>query len=239
MNSEQAVTVSRQGPVATIRLNRPQARNAINRALRVELTAALLELASDDDVRVVVLRGDARAFSAGGDLKEAAHADSAVSLAMGKRVVTALVDFPKVVVAVIRGHCAGAGISIALACDLVVADETALFTPAFLAAGLVPDMGATHWLVRQIGVLRAKDLLLTGRQLTAAEAHELGLVSRLWPQDQLEEQLSTLLEQLAALPIEAAGWTRRLLNHSFQCDFSASYEAEVAAALAVMARSTH
>ena len=236
MTEAPAVIVTRDGPVATIQLNRPQARNAINRALRVGLTEALHELAIDEEVRVVVLRGDARAFSAGGDLKEAAHVDSAVSLAMGKRVVTALVDFPKVVVAVVRGHCAGAGISIALACDLVVADDTALFTPAFLAAGLVPDMGATHWLVRQIGLLRAKDLLLTGRQLTAAEALDLGLVSRLWPADELEERLAGLLEQLASLPVDAAGWTRRLLNHSFQSDLSASYEAEVAAALAVIAR---
>ncbi|WP_214104746.1 enoyl-CoA hydratase/isomerase family protein [Acrocarpospora catenulata] len=231
MSERQRVRTHLADGVLTITLDRPEARNALDQRMRTELLAAL---ADDPAVRVVVLRGHPTAFCAGADLKEAGRVDPEVLLARGKKIMTALTDLPKPVVCVVRGHCAGAGISIALACDLVVADETALFTPAFLAAGLVPDMGITHLLVRHAGLLRAKDILLTGRRLSAAEAAELGLVSRVWPSEELERRLGELTRQLAALPAAAAAWTRKLSNRSFELDLASAYDAETSAALLVI-----
>lgn len=220
-----------EGGVLTLQLNRPEARNAINTLLRGQLRDAVQAAAVDTAVRVIVIRGDRTAFCAGGDIKEMSGDPlvNAAKLAIAKQIVTAIADMAKPVVAVVQGHAAGAGFSLAAACDLIVADDNAKFHAPFVGRGLVPDMGATYWLVRQLGLHRAKDLFLTARSLTALEAYELGLVSRYWPDGDVEERLSELTSALAATAPAAVGLTKRLLNRALETDLSAALDAELTA----------
>jgi 2-(1,2-epoxy-1,2-dihydrophenyl)acetyl-CoA isomerase len=156
---------------------------------------------------------------------------NAVKLGLAKQIVTSIADMAKPVVAVVQGHAAGAGFSLAVACDIIVADDNAQFHASFVGRGLVPDMGGSYWLVRQLGLHRAKDLLLTGRSLTAGEATELGLVSRYWPDGDLEERLRELTSDLAAAAPAAIGLTKRLVNRALETDLSAALDAEQAAQL--------
>lgn len=224
---------SSSGGVLTLRLNRPHARNAINRELRRMLRDALQDAAIDPAVRVIVLRGDQQAFCAGGDIKEMGKgpADNVVKLGLAKQIVQSIADMEKPVVAVVRGHAAGAGFGFALACDLVVADETAVFSATFVERGLVPDMGSGHWLIRQVGLHRAKDILLTGRRIDAQEALELGLVSRLWRSEELEERLAELAGKLVTAPPAALGLTKRALNRAFETDLGAALDTELVSQL--------
>lgn len=214
--------------VLTLTLNRPRARNAINREMRGRLCQLLSDASVDPAVRVVVLRGAGISFCAGGDVTEMGHgpADSAAKLAMAKQIVQKITDMPKPVVAAVRGHAVGAGFSLALACDFVVADETASFQSVFIRRALVPDMGLTFWLARQVGLLRAKELTLTGRRLDAQEAFGLGLVARLWPAAEFEDQLAAFSFELAASYTATMGLTKRLLNRTFESDLSAALDAE-------------
>ena len=168
-----------------------------------------------------------------GDIKEMGNgpADNAMKLGLAKQIVQAIADMPKPVVAVVRGHAAGAGFSAALACDLVVADETARFHASFVDRGLVPDMGASYWLVRQVGLHRAKAILLTGRVLTGQDGLELGFVSHFWPKGDLEKRLRELTSALAAASPTALGLTKRMLNRAFETDLSASLDTELVSQL--------
>lgn len=228
MSEGEPLRLDRDGGVVTVQLDRPAARNAINRAMRRALRDALQEAAVDPGVRVVVIRGDERAFCAGGDIKEmgGGRADAVVKLGLAKQIVTAIADMPKPVVAVVRGHAAGAGFSLALACDLVLADETAVFTAPFAGRGLVPDMGGTYWLARQLGLHRAKDVFLTGRPVGATEAAEVGLVARLWPAAELDARAAGLVGELASASPTALGLTKKLLNRAGDNDLGASLDAE-------------
>jgi 2-(1,2-epoxy-1,2-dihydrophenyl)acetyl-CoA isomerase len=219
--------------VLTLQLNRTRARNAINRVLRMQLRDALQSAAVDPAVRVVVIRGDERAFCAGGDVKEMGNgaADNAVKLSLAKQIVQAMADMSKPVVAVVRGHAVGAGFGFALACDLIVADESATFGAPFVGIGLAPDMGASYWLIRQVGLHRAKDILLNSRTITAAEAHELGIVARLWPAAELDSRLEELTSSLAAASPTALGLTKRMLNRAFEVDLSAALDTELVSQL--------
>jgi 2-(1,2-epoxy-1,2-dihydrophenyl)acetyl-CoA isomerase len=232
-SAEQPLLASVEREVLTLQLNRPRARNAINRVLRVQLRDALQAAAVDDAIRVVVLRGDERSFCAGGDIKEMGNgpADNAMKLGLAKQIVQAIADMPKPVVAVVRGHAAGAGFSTALACDFVVADESARFHASFVDRGLVPDMGASYWLVRQVGLHRAKAILLTGRVLTGQDGLELGFVSHVWPKGDLESRLHELTSALAAASPTALGLTKRMLNRAFETDLSASLDTELVSQL--------
>lgn len=223
-----AVLSDLAGGVLTLTLNRPRARNAINRAMRSQLRQLLSAASIDPDVRVVVLTGDEVAFCAGGDFKEMGRgpADSAAKLAVAKQMVQTIADMPKPVVAAVRGHAAGAGFSLALACDFVVADETALFQSVFVRRALVPDMGLTFWLARQVGLQRAKEIALTGRRVDAREALALGLVARLWPAADFPAELATFTAALASSYTAAMGLTKRLLNRTFESDLSAVLDAE-------------
>ncbi|MGH3860720.1 enoyl-CoA hydratase/isomerase family protein, partial [Actinokineospora sp.] len=179
------VLVQARDGALEITLNRPRVLNAMNGDLRARLWSELTQAARDDAVRVVVLRGSGSAFCSGADVRDLAAEPTTTlgTLDMGRDIVTAVANMPKPVVAAVRGAAVGAGMSLALACDLVVADPTAVFHPIFVRRGLAPDWGCAHWLVRHLGLARAKDVLLTGRSLAAAEAHALGLIARLWPED--------------------------------------------------------
>lgn len=214
--------------VLWLTLNRPHARNAINNDLRLRLRQSLTVDAAAPDVRAVVIQGDEKAFCAGGDVKEMGRgpADTARKLEEGRALVEGIARLPKPVVAAVRGHASGAGFSLAMACDLIATDETAVFQSVFVKRALVPDMAGTYWLARQVGLYRAKDIVFSGRPVTAAEAHELGLVARLWPAQEFTSELHSLVTGLAAGPTLAYGLAKRMLNRTFETDLSAALELE-------------
>jgi 2-(1,2-epoxy-1,2-dihydrophenyl)acetyl-CoA isomerase len=227
--------------VLWLTLNRPAARNAINFELRGLLRDALLAVADDRSVRVVVLQGDATAFCAGGDVKEmGGGADlTAGKLTVGGEIVRGIAELDRPVVAAVRGHAAGAGFSLALACDLIVADSTAQFRASFVGRGLVPDMGGTYWLARQVGLHRAKDIFLTGRVVDAAEALELGFVSRLFETAEFDDELDRLVSGMARGPVQAMGATKQLLNEAWSRDLASQLDAEAAQQVALSGTEEH
>jgi 2-(1,2-epoxy-1,2-dihydrophenyl)acetyl-CoA isomerase len=227
--------------VLWLTLNRPKVRNALSDDLRTALFEALRTAALDPAVRALVIRGSGGAFCSGADVSQLGMgpAGTAHMLERGREIVMALADLPKPVVAAVQGPAAGAGFSLALACDLIVADDSAAFHPVFAKVGLAPDWAFTHWFVRTLGLHRAKDILLTGRALPAGEAHDLGLVARLWPGEEFEANLRAFATGLADGPTVALGATKRLLNQAVETDLAGSLSAEAYAALYVTGTSDH
>jgi 2-(1,2-epoxy-1,2-dihydrophenyl)acetyl-CoA isomerase len=200
--------------VATITLNRPDALNALNAQVRGDLLAAFSAARRDDAVRAVVLTGAGRAFCAGADLRggTAEREFRRVIATEYNPIVEAIRALPKPVVAAVNGVAAGAGMSLALTADIVVAADEARFVPAFHRIGLVPDSGLTRTLVRAVGRHRALEILLGERQLGAAEAETAGLVAAVVPGDRLVETAADLARRLASGPTLAIGLTKRLVN---------------------------
>ncbi len=227
--------------IAQLTLNRPRSRNALSDEVRTLLLGALRAATVDPAVRAVLIRGAGGAFCSGADVSDLGMgpAGTAAMLERGREIVTALAELPKPVIAAVQGPAAGAGFSLALACDLIVAADTAAFHPVFSKVGLAPDWAFTHWFVRSIGLHRAKDILLTGRALPAAEAHELGLVARVWPAAEFETELAAFAAEIAAGPTVALGVTKRLLNQAADVDLAASLAAEAYAALFVTGTADH
>ncbi len=239
---EPAILVSTSASgVTRLQLNRPQARNAINWALRRQLRAALEAASVDGSVRVVVLAGDQRAFCSGGDVKEMGNGpvDTGAKLSMAATINHLIADMDKPVVAEVRGFAAGAGVGLAMACDFVLVDETAVFQTAFVSRGLAPDMGTSYWLARQVGLHRAKEILLTGRSVDATEAHELGIAARKWQATDFRREADAFVESLAAAPVGAMGLTKRLLNRVFETDLATALDLERLSQLQASASDEH
>ena len=210
------VEVVREQAVLTITLNRPDVLNALNAEMQRQLASALKE-ARADDVRAVVLTGAGRGFCVGQDLSE--FRDEAGDI--GGRLrgnyhpnITAIRALEKPVIAAVNGAAAGAGLSLACACDLRVASDQAAFVPAFVNVGLVPDSGGTFFVTRLVGQARAFEWLSSGRRLTAAEAHAWGVVSEVVDADSLTARAAEVARQLAELPTRAIGMTKRLLDRA-------------------------
>lgn len=205
--------------VATVTLNRPKALNAFSQQMQRELAAVIAHLADDDTVRAVILTGAGRAFCAGGDIAEMEAAAEPVPLAgrnklhrMLTTVLMPLVRLEKPVIAAVNGVAVGAGMNLALAADIALVAENAMFSQAFVKVGLVPDTGGLYLLTRLIGLNRAKELCFTGRMIAASEAMELGLVNRVLPPDELMPAAMALAQELARGATAAIGLTKSLLN---------------------------
>ena len=216
--------------VATITLDRPDALNALTVRFKHELLAAFEQVASDDAVRAVVLTGAGRAFCAGQDLRERQEPDAA-PLADELRLhynplIRAMVGLPKPIVGAINGVAAGAGASLAFACDLRIAAEGASFVLAFGRVGLVPDSGATWLLPRLIGGAKAAELALTGEPLRASDAERLGLVARVVPADELAAEAHALAARLAAGAPRATALTKRALAVGWESTLDEQLEIE-------------
>jgi 2-(1,2-epoxy-1,2-dihydrophenyl)acetyl-CoA isomerase len=210
------VEVSRDGAVQTITLNRPDVLNAFNTAMHTALAAALRD-AREDDVRAVVITGAGRGFCVGQDLTEFREAPGEI----GERLragyhpnILALRALEKPVIAAVNGPAAGAGLSLACACDVRIASDAAMFVPAFINIGLVPDSGGTFFIHRLLGYARAFEWLTSGRRLTAAEAHGWGLVSDVVPAADFAARTAAYGAELAAMPTRAIAMTKRLLDHA-------------------------
>ena len=203
--------------VRTITLDRPERLNAVNAALAAELPIAVGEAARDDTVRVVVITGAGRGFCAGLDLSDPARlpggnrAERLDSLAWVGRWVLSLVSCEKPVVAAVNGAAAGAGFGLALAADIRLVSSEAKMTAGYVRRGLSPDAGVSYFLPRQIGLARAADIILTGRDIDAIEAERIGLASRLIPAEGFAAAVADYAERLAAGPPIALALTKRLL----------------------------
>jgi 2-(1,2-epoxy-1,2-dihydrophenyl)acetyl-CoA isomerase len=209
------VEVSRDGAVQTITLNRPDKLNAFTRALHDGLREAL-EAAADPGVRAVVLTGAGRGFSAGQDLTEFGEGgDVGAMLRATYHVnVLAIRALEKPVIAAVNGVCAGAGLSLACACDIRLASDAAFFVPGFVGIGLIPDSGGTYFIQRLLGTPRAFEWMTSNRRLTAAEAHAWGLVSEVVEADAFETGVAERAAELAAGPTRAIALTKRLFDEA-------------------------
>jgi enoyl-CoA hydratase len=187
------------GHVATIRLNRPKVLNALNGQTMDELCAALDAFEADPQVRVVVLTGDERAFAAGADIGEFAGVTPVGMLEgpRGKRW-DRIRAFPKPLIAAVSGYCLGGGCELAMACDLIVASETARFGQPEINLGILPGAGGTQRLPRAVGKHRAMEMILTGRHITAQQAYEWGLVNRVVPPEALMDEAYALAREIAS-----------------------------------------
>jgi len=216
----ETVSIYRDGAAAKLELSRPERMNALNEQLRIDLLAAVEDIARDDGVRAVLLTGAGRAFSSGADLREnrAATADGhpdVYSILTGHYhpIITGIREMPKPVTAAVNGAAAGIGMSLALACDLVLAAESAYFLLAFVNIGLVPDGGSSLLVPTRIGFARAAELALLGERLGAAKALEWGLINQVWPDAELAGQAEALCSKMAEGPTGSYAGTKRQLNH--------------------------
>ena len=216
--------------IATITLDRPDALNALTIGMKGELLAAFRAVARDRAVRAVVLTGAGRAFCAGQDLKERLEPD-ATPLAVEVRerynpIIRAMRDLDQPIVGAINGVAAGAGASLAFACDLRVAAETATFALAFGRIGLVPDSGATWFLPRLVGPAKAAELALLADPLTSADAERFGLVARVVPVADVVTEARAMALRLAGLAPRALALTKHALDRSWGQDLAASLDDE-------------
>jgi 2-(1,2-epoxy-1,2-dihydrophenyl)acetyl-CoA isomerase len=219
--SEQHLIESHDDGVATLTMNRPESLNALSPQMMEALREAVPRLAADSDTRVVVLTGAGRAFCAGGDVKGmAARADGpapsleerAQGLRRGMEVSKQLHEMSKPTIAMIRGAAAGAGLSLALACDLRIASESARFTTAFAKVGFSGDYGSSYFLPQLVGAARAKELFFTADLIEAQRALDLGIVNRVVPDDELESATMDFARELSHGPSIAYGYMKRNLN---------------------------
>ena len=209
------VESTRAGAVQTITLNRPDKMNAFTRALHGALREALKQ-ARDPEVRAVVITGAGRGFCAGQDLTEFGESGD-VGAALRETYhpnVLAIRALEKPVIAAVNGACAGAGLSLACACDIRIAADNASFVPGFIGIGLVPDAGGTYFIHRLLGASRAFEWMSSNRRLTAAEAYAWGIVSEVVEGDALPARAAELASFYAGLPTRALGMTKRLFDHA-------------------------
>ena len=222
------------GAIATITLNRPEKRNALSDRLTPALRQVLPILEADPDVRVVVLTGAGKAFCSGGDVggmgerRAPSTVESAIrTLQRGQEALSLrLFELAKPTIAALPGAAAGAGMSIALACDLRVAAESAFFTTAFANIGLSGDYGGSWFLTRLVGTARAKELYFTARRIPATEALTLGLVNEVVPDDRLMARAGELAKVIAAGPPIALGYMKENLNRALGADLKTALAME-------------
>jgi 2-(1,2-epoxy-1,2-dihydrophenyl)acetyl-CoA isomerase len=238
MNYEN-VLLARAGHVATITLNRPDAYNALSLPLARELFQATLEVDEDPDVRCVVLTGAGKAFCGGGDVKDFAGNLPRIGILVKELTtyvhgaVSKLARTPKPVVVAVNGVAAGGGLSLALAGDLVVAAESARFTMAYSRIAATPDGSSTYFLPRLIGLRRALELHFTNRVLSAREALDWGLITRVVPDAELGAAVSALAAELAQGPTKAFAGAKLLFHQSTHESLETQMELEARAIAAI------
>ena len=235
-----------QDGVGWIVLNRPEARNAMNAEMREAFLAALARCGEDAEIRAVVLTATGKGFCTGADLSGSRAATGAAgpahpgatraAMQPSQRVIRALWDLEKPVIAGVNGVAAGLGAHLAYACDLVIASEDARFIEVFVRRGIALDAGGGFLLPRHIGLHRAKELVFFGDELSAADAERLGLVNRVVPAAELEAMLRAWAKRLAEGPTFAIGLSKRLLNRSLGADMDTLF-AEEAFSQALVANS--
>jgi len=220
--------------IVTLTLNRPDRLNALGDTMREELYDAIVRTSENPEVRVIVITGAGRGFCSGGDMKAAHEIQEGAReralldrvAPMRDKVVLAMRDSPKPIIAAVNGPAAGAGMNLALACDMRIASTAARFGQTFVKRGLHVDWGGTYFLPRLVGMARACELIFTGEMIGAEEAYALGLLNRLVPPEQLMPATYELAQKIAAGPPMAIRLAKRALYHNQDVDLRAALEFE-------------
>lgn len=217
--------------VALVTMNRPEMMNALEAELAGEVVDAVRDASADEEIGSIVLTGTGKSFSSGGDLGRLMQG---FDLLDGRRWLkegyAQLMEFPgtkKPVIAAVNGYAVGAGFSLAMLCDLIYAADTAKFGQAFIKIGAIPDCGSLYFLPRLVGLQKAKELVFTGVNIDAAEAHRIGIVNRVVPAADLLEEALGLGRQLAAGPAVAMGLAKEILNASSNLSLAEVMEMEI------------
>jgi 2-(1,2-epoxy-1,2-dihydrophenyl)acetyl-CoA isomerase len=225
-----SILFAKENGVGYITLNRPDKYNSYNRDMAMAFQQALDECAADDEVRCVCITGAGKGFCSGQDLSEAMNPTPEE---LGKIVaehynaaILRIRNIEKPVIAAVNGVAAGAGANIALACDIVLATQSASFIQAFSKIGLIPDSGGTYTLPRLVGLQRAAALMMTGDKVTAAEAVQMGMIYKCFADEVFEQEYKKMAENLAVMPTKGIGLTKRLLNQTFDHDLAQQLDAE-------------
>lgn len=232
--TDQSLCIENEGSVRTLRLHRPDVLNAFNTDLLKALGKAVRDAEKDKSVRCVIITGAGRGFSAGQDLADVAdryNSPDPIELGAHLRdhynpIIVRIRTMEKPVIAAVNGVAAGAGCSLALACDFRIAAASAVFIQAFINVGLVPDSGSTFMLPRLVGLSRAMEIACTGRKVKAEEALQIGLVNQVVPDDQLAAATRQLAAKLADLPPRGLGLTKRALHASWLHDLESQLDYE-------------
>ena len=221
------VLLEREEPVAVVRLNRPEALNALSNQLMSELVGALENLDDDDAVRCIVNAGDEKAFASGADIRELSDS-TPLELYFGGRIDKwdAIRSVRTPIVAAVSGYCLGGGCELAMACDLIVASETAQFGQPETNLGVLPGAGGTQRLTRAIGKSKAMDVILTGRFLTAREAEAAGLVARVVAAEAWLDEAKRLAHAIAAKSPVGVRLAKEAVNQAFETNLRAGLDAE-------------
>ena len=214
------ILYSLEGAVARITLNRPAVFNSFNREMALALQKALQEAADDAAARAVYLTGEGKAFCAGQDLQEVTGENPpSFPTILGEHynpIIKLIREMEKPVVCAVNGVAAGAGANIALACDITVAKASASFIQAFSKIGLIPDSGGTFFLPRLIGMQKATALMMLGEKVSAADAEVLGMIYKVYSEEDFEKESWKLAEKLSQMPTLGLGLTKRALNRSLE-----------------------
>jgi 2-(1,2-epoxy-1,2-dihydrophenyl)acetyl-CoA isomerase len=232
--AEALVLEERDSAVLTLRLNRPERLNALNVELGRALVDALARAACDGSTRVIILAGAGRGFCAGGDLAVLRDARSSNAgheleglLRAGKEIAMAICGMPKPVIAAVNGPAAGAGMNLALACDLRIASDQATFGETFARVGLFPDFGGTYFLPKIVGVAKAAELFYAAEMISAAEAERLGIVNRVVPEEKFAEEAKKFAARLAAGPPMPIRAIKRVLFAAAREELERALDAEI------------
>lgn len=224
------VLFHKENGVGYITLNRPDKYNSYNREMSVALQQYLDDCDKDEEIRCIYLTGEGKGFCAGQDLSEATNPTpeefGRIVEENYNPVILRLRNIEKPVIAAVNGVAAGAGANIALACDIVVATESASFIQAFSKIGLIPDSGGTYTLPRLIGLQRAAALMMTGDKVSATEAVSMGMIYKSFPDESFREESKKIAVNLAQMPTKGIGLTKRLLNQTFNNNLQQQLSAE-------------
>lgn len=225
-----SIIFSIEDGVGHIRFNRPKVYNSFNRGMALAMQKALDTCAEDDNVRAIYITGEGKAFCAGQDLQEAiSEGEPTLSTILVEHynpIINRLRKIEKPIIAAVNGVAAGAGANIALACDIVVATESASFIQAFSKIGLVPDSGGTYFLPRLIGMQKATALMMLGNKVSAHDAEKMGMIYAVFEDEVFSANSLKLVQKLAKMPTKGLGLTKRLLNQSLENDLSSQLNTE-------------
>ncbi len=228
--SDPIILVERQGAVALVTLNRPDALNALSRALRSEIVRVFTELKDDAEIRAVVLTGAGRAFTAGVDLKEAGQTGFALGVdedAKSIDLARAMMAYPYPVIGAINGFAITGGFELALLCDVLLASENAKFADTHARVGIMPGWGLSQRLSRLIGISRAKELSLSGNFLDAETSERWGLVNRVYGADELVPAALKLAQDMASCPPVMLRGYKKMIDDGFGMSFAEGLKEEV------------
>jgi 2-(1,2-epoxy-1,2-dihydrophenyl)acetyl-CoA isomerase len=219
----ETIVLEKENGLATLYLNRPDVLNAIDNKMRRELLSALEDIDSDSGVRALILTGKGTAFCAGGDVRGMGKSERMIN---PQPIIRKIANLEKPVIAAVNGTAAGAGCSLALAADIVIASTKAKFVLSFVKIGLVPDWGGLFFLPRRVGIAKAKELLFTASRISAEEAERIGLINGVMPESEFEQSVRKFAQQIlrgAPIPI---GMIKKILNVTQNSDIESVFNFE-------------